>query len=94
MYLENLKQQARRMHLAPRCSAMSKRSQCRCRAPAVKGKRVCRFHGARAGAPKGKANGAWRHGMATNDMVAERRELAELVQEAGKMTAALRGRAR
>mgnify|MGYP001187786973 CR=1 FL=1 len=57
----------------------------------MKGKRVCRFHGARAGAPKGKANGAWRHGTATNDLVAERRELAELVWEAGKMIAALQG---
>ena len=28
--------------------------------------------------------------MVTNDMVAERRELAELVREAGKMIAALR----
>ena len=52
---------------------------------------VCRFHGARSGAPKGKANGAWRHGMATNDMVADRRELAELVRAAGNMIAALPG---
>ena len=78
-------------NLAPRCSAMSKRSRCRCRAPAMRGRPVCRMHGARAGAPKGKANGAWRHGMATNDMVAERRQLAELVREAGKMIAAMRG---
>ena len=49
------------------------------------------MHGAKAGAPKGKANGAWRHGMATKDMVAERRELAELVREADKMIAALLG---
>ena len=90
MQLEKLQAQARLMHAAPRCWATGKRSQCRCRAPAVKGRNVCRMHGARAGAPKGKANGAWRHGMATNEMVAERRELAELVQEAGKMIAALR----
>ena len=92
-----MKSRANPMHrlfqanLAPRCSAMSKRSQCRCKAPAVRGRTVCRMHGARAGAPKGKANGAWRHGIATNDTVAERRELADLVREADKMIAALRG---
>lgn len=47
------------------------------------------MHGARAGAPKGKANGAWRHGMATNEAIAERRELAELVRDAGQTIAAL-----
>ena len=49
-----------RMNAAPRCSAMSKRSRRQCRAPAVRGWRVCRFHGARGGAPRGKANGAWK----------------------------------
>ena len=34
-------------HAAPRCTATSKRSGVTCRAPAVKGKRVCRMHGAR-----------------------------------------------
>ena len=77
------------MNAAPRCSAKSKRSQCRCRAPAVKGRNVCRMHGARAGAPKGKANGAWRHGMATNDAVADRREMADMLREAGKLLRAL-----
>ena len=86
----NLMYLVERMNKARRCSATSKRSRCRCRAPAVTGWRVCRFHGARSGAPKGKANGAWRHGMATQDPVAERRELVKLVREAGKMIAALR----
>jgi uncharacterized protein with beta-barrel porin domain len=49
------------------------------------------MHGAKAGAPTGKANGAWRHGMATDDMMARRRALAELLREAGNMTAALYG---
>jgi len=38
---------------APRCTAKSKRSGERCKAPAVRGWKVCRFHGARVGAPKG-----------------------------------------
>jgi tripartite-type tricarboxylate transporter receptor subunit TctC len=36
---------------APRCSATSKRTRERCKAPAVRGWRVCRFHGARGGDP-------------------------------------------
>jgi hypothetical protein len=43
---------------APRCTATSKRTGQRCNAPAVRGWNVCRFHGARGGAPKGKANSA------------------------------------
>jgi hypothetical protein len=38
-------------HSAPRCTAMSKRSGKQCQAPAVRGKHVCRMHGAKAGAP-------------------------------------------
>jgi hypothetical protein len=56
-----------RLNSAPRCQAKSKRSGLPCRAPAVGGYRVCRMHGARGGAPKGKRNGNYRHGQATND---------------------------
>ena len=38
------------MRLAARCCAKSKRSGFQCKAPAVRGKRVCRMHGAKAGA--------------------------------------------
>ena len=47
---------------ASRCTAKSKRTSERCKAPAVRGWKVCRFHGARGGAPEGKANGAWKNG--------------------------------
>ncbi len=50
------------MHLSPRCTATSKRTRKPCQAPAVRGWSVCRFHGARGGAPKGQANGAYCHG--------------------------------
>ena len=40
---------------APRCSATSKRTRERCKAPAVRGWTVCRFHGARGGGPRGSA---------------------------------------
>ena len=49
-------------HDAPRCKANSKRTGKRCRAPAVRGCRVCRMHGASGGAPTGKRNGNYRHG--------------------------------
>ena len=53
----------------PRCPATRKRSRHKCRAPAVRGWKVCRFHRARGGAPKGKANGAWQHGRFTDDAI-------------------------
>ncbi len=56
----------------------------------MKGWAVCRFHGAKGGAPRGKRNGAWRHGMATNEVIAARREVAALVKESGKQIAAIR----
>jgi hypothetical protein len=71
-----------RMNAAPRCSARSKRSRLQCRAPAVRGWTVCRFHGARGGAPKGKANGAWKHGCYSNEARAFRRQCAALMQQA------------
>jgi hypothetical protein len=57
---------------APRCTAKSKRTGQRCKAPAVRGCSVCRFHGARGGAPKGIDNGAWKHGLYSNAAKVER----------------------
>ncbi len=47
---------------ARQCSARSKRTGCQCRAPALSGKNVCRFHGGKAGAPAGRRNGRYLHG--------------------------------
>ena len=58
----------RAMDLAPRCAAQSKRSGQPCQAPAVRGHQVCRMHGARGGAPEGKANGSYRHGGRTKEL--------------------------
>ena len=74
---------------APRCSATSKRTRERCKAPAVRGWTVCRFHGARGGAPKGKANGAYRHGLFTAEAIENRRALCSLVQESRELLATL-----
>jgi hypothetical protein len=74
---------------AVRCSATSKRTRERCKAPAVRGWTVCRFHGARGGAPKGKANGSYKDGLYTQEAQAERRFLSKLVRESRKMLSEL-----
>jgi glucans biosynthesis protein len=56
-------------HDAPRCKASSKRTGKSCRAPAVRGCRVCRMHGAGGGAPAGKKNGNYRHGKRTKEVI-------------------------
>jgi len=65
-------------HNAPRCKAKSKRSGKRCKAPAVRGKAVCRMHGAKAGAPTGPAHGRYVHGERTG-AVERLRFLAQLL---------------
>jgi hypothetical protein len=72
---------------APRCSATSKRTRERCKAPAVRGWSVCRFHGAHGGAPKGKANGAYKHGLHTKEAREERRLLSDLLRQSRKAIA-------
>lgn len=65
---------------ATRCTATSKRTGLPCGAPAMRGWRVCRFHGARGGAPTGTANGAYRHGLHMDEAKAERRLLRALLR--------------
>ena len=63
-------------HAAPRCTARSKRTGEPCRAPAVRGWKVCRMHGARGGAPEGRGNGNYRHGARSR----ETNELLKLIK--------------
>jgi hypothetical protein len=79
------------MHLSPRCSARSKRTGERCRAPAVTGWRVCRFHGAGGGGPDGKRNGMYRHGRFTAENVQMRRTISALVKASRQSLADLSG---
>ncbi len=74
---------------APRCTATSKRTRKPCQAPAVRGWTVCRFHGARGGAPRGKAHGAYKHGAYTTEAIETRRVLRELLRESRDMLASL-----
>lgn len=64
----------------PRCSARSKRSGEPCKAPAVRGWTVCRFHGARGGGPQGAANGMFRNGRHTKEALASRVALSQLLR--------------
>ena len=72
---------------SPRCSATSKRTKERCRAPAVRGWNVCRFQGAGGGAPKGKANGSYKHGLYTHTAKAARRLISDLLRQCRKTIA-------
>jgi len=67
-----------RLNDAPRCSATAKTTRQPCKAPAVNGWNVCRMHGAGGGAPKGKANGKWRHGDRSLATTETHRLIAEL----------------
>jgi hypothetical protein len=75
---------------APRCSATSKRTKERCRAAAVRGWRVCRFHGARGEAPKGEANGSYKHGQQTREARAERRWVSDLLRRSREVIDAIK----
>ncbi len=76
---------------APRCVATSKRTGKPCQAPAVRGCAVCRFHGARGGAPKGAQNGNYKHGLYMNEAIAEHRALSALLRASRKSLDALSG---
>ena len=68
------------MHQAPRCRARSKRSGKQCQSPAVRGKAVCRMHGAARRCPVGNRN-ALKHGRYGREAIELRRAIAELVRD-------------
>ncbi|MGE4249045.1 MAG: hypothetical protein AB7F09_06630 [Parvibaculaceae bacterium] len=76
-----------RLNAAPRCRAKSKRTGKPCRAPALTGWKVCRFHGARGGAPKGPANGAYRTGQHTKEAKTARQQVRHLLKQSKALTA-------
>lgn len=65
-------------HSAPRCTANSKRSGKRCKAPAVRGWSVCRMHGAGGGHKSGSVHPTWRHGGRSSGAVQERKAVNEM----------------
>ena len=77
----------RAMHCAPRCTAKSKRTGQRCKAPAVRGWTVCRMHGAGGGARPGVAHPNWQHGGRSREAI----DLRKLVNELGRESRELAG---
>ena len=71
-----------RLRDAPRCRATSKRSRLPCKAPAVRGWRVCRFHGAGGGQPKGSAHPMYKHGLRSQKFVAMRKLVSQMGRDA------------
>ena len=73
----NLETAGGKIH-CPRCQAHSKRTKLQCGAPTERGKRVCRFHGARSAGAKTKegrlriAHSKTQHGNETQQARAER----------------------
>lgn len=61
------------MYLAKRCRAKSKRTGGRCRAPALRGKDLCRHHGGKTD-HRGEKNPSYKHGRHTKDADAARQE--------------------
>jgi hypothetical protein len=72
-----------RLNQSPRCGAKT-RSGSRCQSPAVTGRRRCRMHGGAkgSGAPKGQANGNYRHGGLTCEAIHERRSILDFIRRA------------
>jgi uncharacterized protein YjcR len=76
------------MHQALRCRATSKRSGLQCRSPAVRGRSVCRMHGAGGGALKGNRN-ALKHGECSAETRALKKEIHALARMARETMAAI-----
>jgi diadenosine tetraphosphate (Ap4A) HIT family hydrolase len=68
--------------LAPRCGART-RSGTPCQSPRVRHKTRCRMHGGAkgSGAPRGPANGRYRHGLFTCEAIEERRMLRAMIAD-------------
>ena len=67
--------------LHPRCGAHARTTGEPCKLPAMANGR-CRLHGGLSpGAPRGKRNGAYRHGRRTKEAIAQRREGRALLRE-------------
>lgn len=66
---------------APRCHARCKHSKLPCKNAAMRGRRVCRMHGGKAGAPRGQRNGNYRNGRHTIAARQENRRFREEMRE-------------
>jgi hypothetical protein len=67
-----------------RCGAIA-RSGVQCKNPAVTGRKRCRSHGGKAGAPKGERNGNYRHGEFTKQAIERHRQDRAKLTEMAKL---------
>jgi hypothetical protein len=76
--MENIMESTIAMHRSPRCGARTRNGN-PCQSPAMPNGR-CRMHGGMSpGAPKGNKN-ALKHGHYTNEAIAARRNISELMR--------------
>ncbi len=75
------------MQAAPRCQRIKRNGE-RCRAPAVTGRRLCRCHGGKAGAPMGNRNGL-KHGLYTGKALERDRKARALLRQIREVLKAL-----
>jgi hypothetical protein len=83
LFAKNQSNLMKREYSFQKCSALLRNFKAHARA--VQGSRgagLDRFHGARGGAPKGKANGAYKHGLFMAEAIEERQSLRQLIMEA------------
>ena len=63
----------------PKCQAIAKHAGRRCRQIAMKGKRVCYYHGGKStGPPRGSQN-ALKQGLYTREAMEQRRQVREIL---------------
>lgn len=73
--------------ITSQCQANSKRTGKQCGNYAIKGKRVCKFHGGLSTGPKTEQGrqrqhtSSWKHGMRSKAAIAERRAVRELIRQ-------------
>lgn len=73
--------------ITPKCQAKSKRTGEQCGNYAIKGMRVCKFHGGLSTGPKTEEGrqrqhtSNWKHGMRSRAAIEERRQLREYVRQ-------------
>ncbi|MGL3210952.1 HGGxSTG domain-containing protein [Bradyrhizobium sp. BR 1433] len=72
-----------KLRSAKKCGAQNRAGQ-PCRCPAVRGRMRCRLHGGLSpGAPKGRANGKYKDGYFTAEVVDERRWVKSVLVSLG-----------
>jgi hypothetical protein len=55
----------------------------------MRGRKVCYYHGGKAGAPRGERNGMHSHGYYTAEAIADRKALRGLIKDAAALIEAI-----